>query len=245
MVDSLPANPWLAHRAALKDHLRHDNLSDFLRWSTVQATMYVGYSASYLQHELDYLRARPDWIRWQSACQRTGEFGDELFEGMGCNAIHQAYHLAQWEVSTNNHVEYLAKIIEFGGGYGEMTHVCHRLGFRGEYIIFDFEEVRQLQEYYLRRVTPFLNYHLKDPRKVAPMEADLLIAIASLSETPPDERKLFLDPLKVHGALFLYQERFENFNNVALFRQLTARWPLAWKAWPVEHYKTHRYLVGG
>lgn len=206
--------------------------------------MYVGYSPSYLQHEIDYLKARPDWLRWQNACQRTGEFGDELVDGMGCNALHQAYHLAQWEVATNNRVEYLAKIIEFGAGYGELVHLCHRLGFRGQYLIFDFDECRTIQEYYLRRVTPFLDYQLKDPRKVTPTEADLLIGIASLSEVPPEVREAFLDPLKVHGALFLYQERFENFDNTALFREVTSRWPLNWRAWPVAHYQTHRYLVG-
>lgn len=247
-MDFLPvteenANPWLAHRQSLKDHLRNDNLSDFMAWSTVRATMYVG-DGTYLQNEIDELIKSPDWQRYAAACKRSGEFGDDLIDGMGCNALHQAYHLYCWEKSTGNKVEYLARIIEFGGGYGEMTHVCHKLGFRGEYLIFDFEECRTLQEYYLRRVTPFLNYRLKDPRKVAPMEADLLIAIASLSETPPEERKAFLDPLKVHGALFLYQERFENYDNTALFRHVTARWPLQWQGWPVGHYKTHRYLVG-
>lgn len=245
MTDFPPSpNPWLAHRESLKKHLREDNLDSFMAWSTVQATMYVGYSPNYLQHEIDYLQARPDWARWQAACKRNGEFGDELMDGMGCNALHQAYHLAQWEVATNNRVEYLAKIVEFGGGYGEMAHVCHQLGFRGKYMIFDFPECREIQEYYLRRVTPFFDYHLKDPRKLAPMEADLLIGIASLSEAPPDVRKAFLDPLKVHGALFLYQEQFNNYDNTSLFQDVTARWPLRWQGWAVEHYKTHRYLVG-
>jgi hypothetical protein len=246
MTDYAPPapNPWLAHRMSLKKHLREDNLDNFMQWSTVQATMYVGYSPRYLQHEIDYLQARPDWIRWQSACKRTGEFGDELIDGMGCNALHQAFHLCQWETATNNKIEYLVKIIEFGGGYGEMAHVCHRLGFRGKYMIYDFEEVRHLQEYYLRRVTPFMDYHIKDPRKIAPMEADLLIGIASLSETPPKERQAFLDPLKIHGALFLYQQTFENYDNVALFKSITERWPLKWQGWPVEHYKSHHYLVG-
>ena len=247
MTDYTPSdNPWQAHRAALKNHLTNDNLNDFMQWSTIQATMYVG-NGDYLQTELDYLKALPTWGRYAYACQRAEGFGDELIDGMGANALHQAYHLAMWEQATNNKIEYLAKIVEFGGGYGEMGHIAYRLGFRGEYVLIDVEEMQPIQTHYLRKTVPFLDWkavhHMAHIARNG--ECDLFIALASLSETPLEYRDTLVPLLQPYGALVLYQETFNNYDNVAWFARWRQTLPLRWKEWEVAHYKSHRYLVGG
>jgi len=239
-------NPWEAHRQSLKNHLTNDPLDNFMAWSTIQATMYVG-NGSYLQDELREFQTSPLWPRYAIACQRDAGFGDELIDGMGANALHQAFHLWQWEKTTNNRVEYLARIVEFGGGYGELARLAYNLGFRGEYVLIDIPEMAEIQTYYLRKTVPFLDWQA--PANLAQIarrgECDLFIALASLSETPLEYRDALMPLLQPYGALILYQETFNGYDNVGWFTRWRETLRLRWQEWPVAHYASHRYLIGG
>lgn len=78
------------------------------------------------------------------------------------------------------------KILEIGGGYGDMCSVVHDMGFEGEYTIFDFPEIQQLQEYYLTKN----DINAKFVSEWEELEQyDLVIATWSLSEIPLELRE--------------------------------------------------------
>lgn len=222
---------WQRHRGSLRRHiLRGDDPADFLNWSTVVATMFVGTGAAFIPLEFADLTKR-----YLDVIQEPAIGHPQLYDGWTSgNLIHQAYHLQQWEAATGRKVEQLGRIVEFGGGYGAMALVCRRLGFEGQYIIIDLPEVSLLQRYYLSQVTGLDNIELVSEYTGA---GDLFIACCSLSEAPVGIRDLVLKNIKIDSYLILYQD-YWNGDNITYFSRLTG------KSWTALYYPSHRYLVG-
>jgi hypothetical protein len=97
------------------------------------------------------------------------------------------------------------RILEIGGGYGNMCSVVHDMGFEGEYTLFDFPEVHKVQEYYLTKNG--LN-NIKYVANWQDLETyDLVIATWSLSEIPLELRENVMS--KINDSkdwLVTYQE---------------------------------------
>lgn len=239
-TDKMTPNPWPAHSAALTHHRETDGLDNLLAWSTIRATMYVGESG-YLHEELDELQALPDWEHYRATCLRNGVMGDDLLDGLGCNAIHQAYHLAQFEQRTGKRVDELSTIVEFGGGYGELAHVIYKLGFRGMYYLYDLPEMLTIANHYLsKNNVPVILGDALDPIKHKP---DLFIALLSLCEVPIPTRAKFMKAITPKGALCLYQETFDPYDNIQYFTELQATYPLTWQGYPAPRMPSHHYLI--
>jgi hypothetical protein len=117
------------------------------------------------------------------------------------NLIHQAYHLTQWEQATGKRIEHLNTIVEFGAGYGAMALLCRRLGFEGQYIIYDLPEFSLLQEYYLSQFGMIDKMEWNPAEK--PKDADLFMALYSISEVPFEDRPGLM--VKADSYLFLYR----------------------------------------
>jgi hypothetical protein len=97
------------------------------------------------------------------------------------------------------------KILEIGGGYGDMCSVVHDMGFEGQYTIFDFPEIHQLQKYYLDK------NGVTDVKYVTDWEDlekyDLVIATWSLSEIPLELRENIMSKIgNSTNWLVAYQE---------------------------------------
>lgn len=133
------------------------------------------------------------------------------------NLIHQAYHLWKWQQVTGRRVADLSTIVEFGGGYGAMALLCHRLGFRGRYVIYDLPEFSLLQQWYLEQHGVKAEWNPK--RK--PKGVDLFMALYSLSEVPFEDRPKF--EIEASSYLFLYSGLWEGWNNVDYYQR---QWPL-------------------
>lgn len=214
---------WLSNRIALQRHLERDSLDDFLAWSTVRATMYVGSEAGYIAPE--YQELKKDWEIWIPAtkCQN---FGCDVFrEGESYtfdpNLIHQAYHLKQWLGRTRQDLTQMTSIIEFGAGYGAMALILHRLGYRGYYYIIDLPELIQLQKYYLGRVAPELagrTFWLQS-QPLSGMSCNLFIASHSLSEIPAEDRERLLSTVTAKEFLFASSYEFEGVDNAVWFQR--------------------------
>jgi len=100
------------------------------------------------------------------------------------------------------------RIVEIGGGYGDMCSVIHDLGFEGEYVIFDFPEVQAIQKYYLGKqdITPTF---ITETKQIEP--ADLVIGTWSISEIPLEQREEVINNLRgTPNWLVAYQERAFN-----------------------------------
>lgn len=243
-VDEQPPDwSWERHRWEIVRHAKNDDPERFLRWSTIQATMFPG-ETKWLLRELDELRMSGEWPRWAEAI-REPFFGDPL-PMPSCwwtsgNLIHQAYHLFMWEIAAGRKIHDLGNIYEFGGGYGAMAFVASRSGFVGDYFIQDVAEVSLLQEYYLSNVGVNAVLTTETPD----VEADLVIGCYSFSEVPIKLRESVLAKVTGKSYLFAYQDVFYNVDNLGWFREFAnKRNDLAWTEIHVEHLPGRYYLIG-
>jgi hypothetical protein len=223
-----PRYVWWRRRVAMQNHFRNSNLSDIIRWSTINATMFAGERAL-IHHELNELQSMPEWDELRHTALLESDFGaprrmkhQRYTSG---NIVHQTYHLMQWQNVTGRRINEAANIVEFGGGYGAMCAVVRRMGFVGDYYIYDFPEFSLVQEYYLSNldfdVTCISTDKMYKLKGYLPDRVDLLIALHSLSESPIDERMRFLDSFTPVSSLFTYQPawRWLNIDNVEWFKK--------------------------
>lgn len=203
------APPWWDFwRHDLWDRAQADDAANFMKWPAVYATMLVNHFP--IGHQLLYLQE--DWERWERVVS------DPTSESNQRNLINQAYHLKLWEDTTGRRVRELHSIFEFGGGYGAMALVAQRAGFRGVYAIHDLPEFALLQDWWLGNQPEAVPVtHLPGP-----VEADLFIAIYSISETPPAERDRWL---KAESYLMLCSSQFAEYDNLAWIRHVIEQRP--------------------
>jgi len=244
-VDEQPPDyTWERHRWEIIRHAKNDDPERFLRWSTIEATMFPG-ETRWIRRELDVLRRSDDWTRWMEAIREPFFGSPQPMPSAGWtsgNLIHQAYHLAEWEFFTGRSICDLSNIYEFGGGYGAMAMVAARAGFGGDYFIQDVPEVSLLQEYYLSNVG--INAVLTT--ETLDIEADLVIGCYSFSEIPIDLRESVLAKVKGKSYLFAYQDVFYEVDNYGWFREFADGRPwLDWHKIQVEHLPGRYYLIGG
>lgn len=143
------------------------------------------------------------------------------------NLIHQAYHFFQWERATGRKIADLKSIIEFGGGYGATALVASRMGFTGRYTIVDLPEFLLLQEFFLDEMgVEKVSFKTAPPVRKRPY--DLLLGLFSISEIPIEERGRLLEQMPAGSHLFLYSERFTDYDNLLWFQEVfpvdTIRW---------------------
>jgi FkbM family methyltransferase len=208
VTDSAAELAWLANRTTLRRCILEADPREFLTWDVVTGSMFVG-NRPFIDNELNYLMSRPDWKQlWEGILEEDHAGDPKPYKGYrqsSGNRIHQAYHLARFEQETGLSVNRFPLIVEFGGGYGSLCRLVHKLGFKGQFIIFDFPEFVALQKFYLGSLAMPL-IEAKDVASgrrgilctsdlsvlgsLTPQEAQtsLFIATWSLSETDPAYR---------------------------------------------------------
>ncbi|HYB70054.1 MAG TPA: hypothetical protein VEH80_05275 [Candidatus Bathyarchaeia archaeon] len=241
---------WLGKREQLRQLLLSADPSDFLRWEPIRTTMFKR-GRGPVAHELRHLRRRPDWkTRWRPAI-RDWTVGHprpfHLHVASSPNVIHLAYHLCRFEEATGFEPATAPFVVEFGGGYGGMCRLLHRLGFAGTYVIFDLPEVAVLQRFVLRHAgipvrdggpdvdgtrpgvvttsDPAVLRALVHTRAKGPAA---FIATWSLSESPLELRRIVLGEVAGFDAFLVgYKEHYEGIDNRREFA--------AWRATLLEH----------
>ena len=106
------------------------------------------------------------------------------------------------------------KIVELGGGIGDMCDIAYKLGFEGEYKIYDFPEVNQLQEYYMGELGNDKAKFTSDINDLS--DADLVIGTWSFTEMPLDLREKIM--MKIGGSknwLIAYSNQIFSLDNDA------------------------------
>ena len=239
-IKSLPPLPptaprfsWLRRRIELRKDILKKDVDNFLHWPTMIESMFVG-NAPYTPIQYEQLTDR-----YKSVIIEPEVGNPQLFriDGLATsgNLIHQAFSIMQFENEMGVRVEDLDSIVEFGGGYGAMALIVHRLGFEGLYIIQDFPEMILLQEWYLSQVLDDIsNIDFLDELVV--YEADLLIALCSLSEVSIGIRDDFFSSNSFRHMLILYQDNFYGIDNDEYFKDMgTIK--------KVGHYSSQRYCI--
>jgi hypothetical protein len=253
---------WLQYRSRLRADLLSRDPRGFIEFPVIRETMFVDHPP-YIAHELKALRRSAGWgNRWSEAIRESESIPAPrcpyFFSSSG-GLIHQAHHLCEFERLTGTDAAAVDTILEFGGGYGGMCRLLHRLGFRGHYFIYDLPEFSALQEFYLRAngiavrslesgapgAICFSEFEqLGQLTKAAPL--DLVLATWSLSETPLDFRRQILGALGSRHWLIAYQHVFESLDNDAFFAEWTRRNSThRWRTVPLSHMpERHSYLFG-
>jgi hypothetical protein len=259
---------WLENMNRLRELVLKKDPRRFLRWDVVARTMFVAY-ANYVREELRHLKALPDWeTRWRPALSEDA-VGDPLpflfYPSSSANLIHHAYHLAQFEARTGLRVNEMEHIVEFGGGYGGMARLVHRLGFTGRYVIFDLPAFAALQRFFLKSLQlPVLDARacfaadggicsVSDleslqalSREASGSPASMFLATWSLSEAPVSLRANVFDAVKDFKAYLIgFQDRFGEVDNLAAFDELQRSTShVSWQNVPFEPMRGNRYLIG-
>jgi hypothetical protein len=239
-----PEHSWKFWAWDLRQLVADKDPAEFLTWPTVVSTMFVG-NAPYIYFEYSVL---PNGF--------IKKIGDPKFASphlyndkitllypviTSGNLIHQAYHILQWE---GGWLPELETIIEVGGGYGAMALICHRLGFRGRYIIYDLPEFSLLQQYYLSNVGVG-NVEFRTQIDKQMDEADLLIGLYSLNEMPLYAREAIIDLCPAQSYLIAYGAQWGGVDNMAWALDLMQRKKNHnWKHWNIPHLPNCWYLVG-
>lgn len=230
---------WSDNQHALRQHLKHDKLSDFLRWSTIEKTMFVG-DVGFIHKEYDYLCTAYKYNHLVRLIKETSVGNPKTLYGWTSgNLIHQLYHLQQWLDRSKQDISQLSTIFEIGAGYGAMALVCKRLGFKGQYYIEDLPELKQVQGYYLHNTIGLDNIIWRVPEK-----CDLLIACHSLGEMAVSEREALLAGVVADGYLFASAYEFGNIDNQAWFTQFAGRVERQWGFYLHTYQENAFYLVG-
>ena len=259
---------WIRVINRLRYLIDTENPVRFLRWG-ILGTMFVG-NPDYIVHELDYLMNNPDWEdRWVNAIEES-RIGDPApfpsYTRSSGNLIHHAYHLSRFEETTAKRVDDLDLIFEFGGGYGSMCRLIHRLGFAGKYVIIDWQEFSYLQSFFLKSIgLPVCSIGsfktkgrgiatvsdvntLRDVlSNAAPqLSTSLLIGTWSISEAPIASRTELFDMVSAFNYfLIAYQDKFGEVDNRQFFSSLKCKWrDVNWHEWEIEHIPGNRYLIG-
>lgn len=218
VTDSLPPF-WEYWRWQLWQLGQANNPINFMHWPCIYHTMLVRHWPAAVDFEYRYLMQ--DAKRWGMVIQMSAAgddfYGDTIFSQ---NLIHQAYHLKLWEDTTGKRVDELQSIVEFGGGYGALALVANRLGFNGDYAIYDLPEFALLQQWFLSQCGVKNVRHIDKIKREHP---DLLIALYSLSEAPMALRDKFLEKVRAKSDLFLYSGKWETWDNVGYFQQNPTR----------------------
>lgn len=215
--DNLPAPfTWERNQIELRRHALRNDPNGFLTWSTVQAPMHIAHFTDRVKDKLQELRD-DDWERWEPAVLTVG-FGDS--EPLSANLVNQAYHLMRWERSTGRNLADMRTIVEFGGGYGAMALVVYRLGFIGDYWIYDLPELSILQQFFLGHHDVWNVRYVTGNVEVLPEWCDLFIGLYSLSEAPLKVRHEFSARVCPTCWLVCYQPEFGGVDNIVYFDML-------------------------
>lgn len=208
--DSVPPH-WDHWRHDLWERAQVEPPEGFTSWPCVYHTMLCDHFD--MTAPIAYLDGDTRWIEATRSPDRSIHLA----------LVEQAHHLKRWEDTTGKRVEDLDRILEFGGGFGACALVVRRLGFAGDYAIYDLPEFALLQKWYLDKQGISVR---RGERTGA--RADLLIAAYSISETPIVFRDEFMSEIEAGSYLFLYSPQFADYNNVAYFAEFTRQKPIKW-----------------
>lgn len=258
---------WTTFREEVRRNFDAYDPRTFLRWPLIQHTMCVTNSGA-LVREFFALRTSREWPRFRRAVEESpaGQPIPFLYHPRSSgNLLHHAYHILRFGEVTGADVAGLDLVVEFGGGYGSMCRLLHRLGFQGRYVIYDLPEFSALQRYFLKNLdlpvhdataVPLENgiHLLSDFEQFRQVLAATtrrgpaaLIGTWSLSESPLELRDRFL-ALVADFDYFLiaFQNNFFETDNNAYFagfeRATAGR--IAWWKKRLHHLPGNNYLFG-
>lgn len=215
-----PRSGWADNQRSIRRHAAHENVEEFLKWSTIQKTMFVG-QAPYIVKTLSDLYERGLSL---SPILDDGFGGADTFidpiTGVRTSGtyIQHYYDLLMFEDIATLKVSTLSALFEVGGGYGVAPVVAHRMGFNGEYLIYDLPEMLILQNYYINHFNLPIGILLLESLGTCSIATELLLAKHSLSEMRMELRMHLLKNIIAKCYFFVYHPNWDEVDNVQFFQ---------------------------
>ena len=213
--------------------LRSKNLKNFLRKNFIQKMFFLQ-NRLFILRELNEIKKSKKWIIYKKLLIEDS-IGNPikyfLYSESSGNRINHVYHLSVLENELKISLkEKIRTVFEFGAGYGCMARIFSKLNNKIKYICFDTDYVNLLQFYYLKHNNLDVGFHKKNKfyltsnLKTTRNNYDLFIANWSISETPINFRKKFLNIMSSSKYILIcFQEEFENTNNLKYFKLLKSK----------------------
>lgn len=235
---------WESIRKRLLEYMINRDINSFLHWDIIQETMYV-HRTGYIQAELNAVLKD---VNFSENLKKGGIISSVGSPISNENHIHMLFHLQQFcNKKGYSYLENCKRVLEFGGGFGNMAYIVSKINPNVEYTIFDFPEFNLLQQWYLEangitnvKCVSDLTEVKNDPNY------NLLIGTWSLSEAPLDFRNTFLNGLNIDSFLIAYQKSFDdpssfmNINNNDYFASFSEKTHFNYK---IEHLFGEQYYL--
>lgn len=140
-AESSVSNPeWKKYMGDLYQNVMNENVYAFLRWKVIRGTMFIG-NSDYIKTELSSLKSSKSWQARLSDAIIESDVGRPrrlaIYPVTTGSLVHHAYHVDQFEKHTSENINNFDRVLEFGGGYGSMCRLFHKLKFGGLYVIYD------------------------------------------------------------------------------------------------------------
>jgi len=239
--DKMVNDLWAQLHSDIVMHLdSNTNIENFLQWPSIKSTMHSA-GCNRVQYEA---LLNNNWDKWKVALKEDS-FGNPtlstFYPATSYASIYHAYSLSQ--LKPTGDVSDIKSIFEFGGGYGSMCKLIHRLGFNGTYTIYDLPGLLRLQEIYLSKVGVKTDkITLTDT--LPTIDVDLFIAEWSVGESPIELRHKVFENIKFKECIISFNSLFGNFKNLEYFDELAKSMPnYEWKLQPIEHLPHNYYLT--
>lgn len=188
---------WHENDAEIQRRLRNPRESQqFWEWSVVEATMHI-------RHDNAMIRAERAII------------GDDVSPAQ---TVHQLFHMHVFN-TVRPQVPYYRTIAEFGGGYGMFASLlaAERLITGGDYYMFDLPGASQLQQLFIGR-PPLYNFRWFTSGQRVP-QAELAVALFSITEAPLDARDEWLDEVQPQELFVAMADRYDGIDNLDWWRR--------------------------
>jgi len=161
------------------------------------------------------------------------------------NTVHHLFSISQL-VSSIEDLKCYDRIIEFGGGYGNMCRCFRSLGFQQKYVIFDFPIMNILQKLYLNANDIFNIDFISSVDDLLTTMKDksqktLFVGTWSISEAPIELRNSIF-ACGSDAYIIAFQKKFEGIDNLAYFEKLSKKHKYS-KIIQIEHLPGHFYFV--
>ncbi len=254
-LEATSTETWKGYQTQLLELLKNGDLTNFINWEPVRKPMF--FDAPY--KEFHFLRKSKFWKELQVVLSED-KIGNPppyfLLNSSSGNLVHHLYSLVLGMEKSGFHPKKVKNVFEFGGGYGSFCRIFYKMGFEGNYTIFDFPVYNFLQEFFLSTVFNSLKigYNnegnselnlVNDISVIKKGEVDLLIGLWSLSECPIELRNEILDKVNANYYLIAFQHRFEDIDNMQYFKDFAEKKAgYQWEIIPITHLKGHYYLLG-
>jgi hypothetical protein len=256
---------WHKNLNEIKKNLLTKSWKKFLTWKVINNTMFFHDSFA-TNIELKYLINSGFIKNYGESAIHENSTGSPTYSSYAIrsssNLIHHAYHLSIYENISKKKILDHETIVEFGGGYGSMCRLIYQMGFKGNYIIYDFEHFNLIQNYYLKSIN--LKLKLKTVNNFLPLKKDKNIYLVScisllkkilnkknntlflstwgFSETPICTRDLFKNIINSsNSVLIAFQKKFNDIDNFKYFKKNFYK--KNYLVRKINHIKNNYYLV--